>query len=781
MTHVFHNFILDWVPSSSGSIFKLWNFDPLNFDPTKTKIDPLTGPAKTGSWPNISNEHQLIPIGNYVLDWVPGNSGSTYTLWEVDMSHPNLLTSPKRGNWPNIDKTHRLIALPNYILDWVPGDTGQTSSFTLWQFDPQNDNPLAKVAQKGIWTDIDKNHRLIPFQNYVLDWTPNSPHEGYNPYRLWQFDPQNCNPLAITVQRSYWGSLNQLDHFTPIGDYVLDTWGWGGDTISYQVWDAAPLSDNDFLPTRAVSKSSWNQSKMSSAHRLVGLQSRVPIASSSPEPQTIEFMRSKIEHVVYYMIENRSFDHVCGWLYEHDMPNVIIPNSSKPFDGTSTNYFNYKKDGTTKVPVYKFKHGNMDRSISLDAPTKAGYHGFYWVINQLFGGSDKKYARKQAPPMMGFLDYNDDHNDAMVSYTPDQLPILNGLAKSFAVSDEWFSSFPGPTDVNRAFSLTGSSFGQTDNFESQPVYGLWPNKHHRPSIWNTLWSNGFRDWKIYYQDEWDGDCYTYHLFVKNHIPTVDRNAQQYVSPYQRFLHDIDGKNLPKFSYIEPAWTMTHPPITPNSYHPSSDLVPGEEKLNEIYNKLRNSDYWDKTLLIITFDEHGGLYDHVPPPYVRRPYANDYDHGFEFDLLGVRVPTILVSPWVAEKTVFRSERSIPYDATSFISTLLTWYGIPKEKWGLGARTDEAPTFESAFSLETMRTDKPVFIPPKDKDYPPPQAGRDNEPNDLNILFAQRALWHFGHKSLSRAELAQATDEILSQAHSLRELQSLVTAFRDKYAA
>ena len=127
------------------------------------------------------------------------------------------------------------------------------------------------------------------------------------------------------------------------------------------------------------------------------------------------------------------------------------------------------------------------------------------------------------------------------------------------------------------------------------------------------------------------------------------------------------------------------------------MVDGEDFIRELVNAVYNSSYWENMLLVITTDEHGGNYDHIPPSWGATP-PDDFrmEAGFNFDRFGVRVPTILISPWVAPGTVFRSETNVPYDHTSFLATLLNWFGIPQSEWGLGNRILNAPTFENVLT-------------------------------------------------------------------------------------
>ncbi len=185
--------------------------------------------------------------------------------------------------------------------------------------------------------------------------------------------------------------------------------------------------------------------------------------------------------------------------------------------------------------------------------------------------------------------------------------------------------------------------------------------------------------------------------------------------------DAKQGTLPKFSFLEPAWIA---PTGATSYHPgaSGDMVPAEETLNEIYKAIVNSPKWDKTAFIITFSKGGGLYDHVIPPDAEPAWPHDVKDGFTYNVLGPRVPTIIVSPLVKPNTVFRSDKTRPFDGTSLLSTVLEWCGIPRARWGLGDRVPLSPTFEAVFELAEPRKDFPKgFTPPYDSKFPPKNKG------------------------------------------------------------
>jgi phospholipase C len=137
----------------------------------------------------------------------------------------------------------------------------------------------------------------------------------------------------------------------------------------------------------------------------------------------------------------------------------------------------------------------------------------------------------------------------------------------------------------------------------------------------------------------------------------------------------------------------------------------------------------KTLLLITYDEHGGCYDHVLPPFGATPpdaASTPGDQGFGFDRFGVRVPVVVVSPWIAPGTVFRSDRAAPYDHTSILATLRDWLGISPSLMLPSRRVAAAPTLAQLVTLSTPRTDIPQL--------PTPTAARISTPtiappNDL----------------------------------------------------
>ena len=162
----------------------------------------------------------------------------------------------------------------------------------------------------------------------------------------------------------------------------------------------------------------------------------------------------------------------------------------------------------------------------------------------------------------------------------------------------------------------------------------------------------------------------------------------------------------------------------------------------------------KTVLIITFDEHGGCYDHVLPPGDAAPpdrASQPGDSGFQFDRFGVRVPTVVISPYIAPGTVFRSNSTVPYDHTSILATLRDWLAIGEDVMLPSARIAAAPTLEHLLTLSAPRTDLPTLAAPSVSFVATPLSA---PPNDLQRSLVSGAARRYG--------LDPATT--LSQIHS-----------------
>jgi phospholipase C len=188
-----------------------------------------------------------------------------------------------------------------------------------------------------------------------------------------------------------------------------------------------------------------------------------------------------------------------------------------------------------------------------------------------------------------------------------------------------------------------------------------------------------------------------------------------------------GGHLPAYTFLEPSWGTKG-----NSQHPNYDVALGEQFIHDVYYAVRNGSGWNQTLLVITYDEHGGCYDHVPPPTgAVAPDAAVGEFGFDFKRFGVRVPTLLISPLIAPGTVFRPGGPTPCDHTSILKTLEQRWGLPP----LTARDAAAPDVGAVLSLGSPRTDDPLagVSVPKSRGANPAA----NETSHLEQVYEQLA--------------------------------------------
>jgi phospholipase C len=328
------------------------------------------------------------------------------------------------------------------------------------------------------------------------------------------------------------------------------------------------------------------------------------------------------------MMENRSFDHMLGALHAEDARiNGLAGNETNP--------------DTTNEPAQVAPQAEFQSQLDPDPD-----HSFPAVQKQLFFGTPGPPA---VAAMQGFVQsyWDQQHNVAhshkiMYYFAPGKLPVLHTLAQSYAVFNGWFSSIPGPTVCNRAFAY-GTSFGQVN-------LDIFYVKDASESIYERMLAAG-RTTKLYYFDPSSST---------QEVVNLLKNQPQIFGTYQQFLEDCKNNALPDYSFVEPNYS-DHPgddggELLASDQHPDHDVQAGEVFIASIYDAIRqNPDLWQSTALLITYDEHGGIYDHVPPPACipdgfHAPLADTNNMPFAFDRLGVRVPSILVSPWIAKGTV-----------------------------------------------------------------------------------------------------------------------------------
>ncbi len=339
----------------------------------------------------------------------------------------------------------------------------------------------------------------------------------------------------------------------------------------------------------------------------------------------------QLKHIVVLMMENRSFDHMLGGLTQkYPKINGLTGNESNP---------------DTNGAIVKVQQ-NAEFQSQLDPDPD---HHFPGVDLQIFGGAPQGPGR--VANMQGFVkDYFSQTNDVnrshniMSYFAPENLPVLTTLATEFAVFNGWFSSIPGPTICNRAFAHYGTSFGQVG---MDIFYILDPIL----STYERMIQGG-RTAKLYYYDQPSSTM---------EIVNLLKNQPQIFATYDQFISDCSGGTLPDYSFIEPCYN-DHPgadgaQILASDQHPDHNVREGEQFIANTFNAIRtNPDLWMSTALLIVYDEHGGIYDHVVPPactpdgYFATADNTGTGAPFNFDRLGIRVPAVLVSPWIARGTV-----------------------------------------------------------------------------------------------------------------------------------
>ncbi len=466
-----------------------------------------------------------------------------------------------------------------------------------------------------------------------------------------------------------------------------------------------------------------------------------------------------IKHVVVLMLENQSFDRMLGALsavYGSAIDGVDFDNLRTNAVSDTEVYTQAETRTPCVDPDPMHELNNVLRQIGKSSElTPAKPIGFWrrvweWIcalcVLVASYWRPKVEAMRMAPEYRGafVLDYADEYpsstreqrQEIMGYYPLGFLPAFDVLGRAFTVCDHWFSSVPGPTWANRFFVHSGTAMGRVwMPAGKEDVLGL------RPYTQTTLYDRlNERDisWSVFYGD------FPQSLVLMHQL---ERDNIKHYWPMDSFEDAAAGPAdaFPQYCFIEPRYFGS----TANDDHPPHNTMHAQCLAADVYNALRNNtELWKQTLLVIMYDEHGGFFDHVEPP--EAPCPDDLTDEYTFARLGVRVPVLLVSPWVK-----RGVLSTQFDHTSLLKYLT-------DKWGLGPlgeRVRMANSIAEAFDgMLNPREDTPVNI----EDTPEMRAARQ----ELNHPDAQLN----GHQ-VALLAASPVLAERLDEDTKMRQVQAL----------
>lgn len=437
-----------------------------------------------------------------------------------------------------------------------------------------------------------------------------------------------------------------------------------------------------------------------------------------------------IRHVVQLILENRSFDQMLGCMKEI-YPDLDGVNPKAPYSNSDDEGRSYQQSPTT------------ERQMLLDP-----HHEVPHVAVQLENGNSgfvRDFARSY--PASG-----PEARQLIMSYFPlDFLPALHALGRNFLICDRWFASVPGPTWPNRFFALSGTSNGRVnmpdDGVRRADLPGYF--QQTQTTLFDRL-NEAAVDWKVYFHDVPQST-----VLDKQRDP---HNVARYFY-IDQFYKDAHGPeaDFPAYCLIEPDFMG----YGQNDGHPPHDIMKAEKLIADIYNAIRaNKALWDSMLLIVMFDEHGGFYDHVAPPAADPPDAEILEYSF--NQLGVRVPAILVSPWVKRG----------WDNTRFDHTSVLKYLTDKWRLGpLGNRTAEANSIAVAIQDVCTETELQRIELSADQLVPPDLEAEDE-------AFGSATHHQSALKKLTEWLIIEADEQIPRRVAWLARLAEGLRGYADK---
>lgn len=428
----------------------------------------------------------------------------------------------------------------------------------------------------------------------------------------------------------------------------------------------------------------------------------------APQPPLEPGLLSNIDHIVVLMMENRSFDHMLGYLSKDGDTEGKKRMDVEGLKGNETNPYNGIDYGPFALTGTLFK----------ESPC----HDFKCVADQVHKGESDLEGK-----MDGFVENFAKHYEpegvhpkkVMGYYQAAQIPVYDLLAREFMICDHWFCSHPGPTFCNRFYQLTGrlnrnfKGEFETDNPKLSenlaPVF--------TKTIFDHLSDQGI-SWRYYEH----GYCF---LRLFERYTFDNKNIVGALDPVQGFFAAAQAGTLPSVSFIDPDFIDLPPG---NDDHPPTDVAHGQRLVAQVVNALKNGPLWSKTLLVITYDEHGGFFDHVPPPS-NVPVISGAPPIPGMENYGPRVPTFIISPWVARGAVSKEV----FDHTSILKTIARRF-LGNRPPDMGERMAKANDLSMVLSA-TERKDNlaDIPLPPLPSTPIPPNREYDDGDFHAHLLY------------------------------------------------
>jgi phospholipase C len=378
-----------------------------------------------------------------------------------------------------------------------------------------------------------------------------------------------------------------------------------------------------------------------------------------------------IKKVVVLCMENRSFDHMLGYL---DGVNGVKGREDE-FEVQGVK----PCDKAQHIQLIDLGHEVPHAQKQLKGEWISDAHSMAYT--QLI--SSKWTVKNLYLPPEEYVKIESE--TCMHCFKPENIPIISTLAKEFCVFENWHASLAGPTQPNRWFLHCGTSDGILHNHEisqSPIIYDLFEED----------------EWKIFYHD-----VSSTTILNKNMIKKLKNKKQKNIEPFHEFYKSAKDGNLPKYTFLEPCYFTCGKDIAQDQ-HPPHDVRPGEQLILDIYTALlSNEKQFEETLFLIVYDEHGGFWDHVDPPVVpkMKEKVKNLNDGV-FSTLGFRVPAIAINPHIKKGTI---EKRL-FDHCSVPATLTKLFNLSE---CLTERVFHANTFDDVLNLSTPRKTKEMPDP------------------------------------------------------------------------